>query len=331
MNAVQPPRLYTPTEAADLIRSGTPLSIAGPERILDGLPAGNWIGGTTYYFMLPTGGMHTTEHVMATILGTPDSVHFRIYGVENLDNILNEAPANGYTRVVVPDNSQVLRCFAERSRFWPGSFLKPIIGWVSGVDLQAADPGRSQVYQGSSGFKSSEHLVAAHVTLPPERVATIQSINIFEPDRSHVLRFSTTGYEIGECSVDGRTTRLSDFLAEQGNREGKLPLMGDYAGALVNVSVKSIDWDSGKVLLYAPVFPDVEYHLALPVGNYVERFAQLLASHGGDHPSFTCNCILNYLHGNLEGQPTGGLTGPITFGEIGYILHNQTMALLEIH
>lgn len=331
MNEAQTPRLYTPDEAAALIRTGTPLSIAGPEQILDQLPRGNWIGGTTYYFMLPSGGIHTTDRLMATVLGNPESVVFRAYGADELETILRDAPANGYTRAVVPDNSQVLRSFAERSRFWPDIFLKPIIGWVSGVDLSAKQPGKSQAYIGSTGFKSSEHMVVAHVTLPPDRVATIQSINIFEPDRSHVLRFSGTGYEIGDCTVDGKATRLSDFLAAHGNREGKLPLMGDYAGAFVNVSVKSVDWEAKKVLLYAPVFPDVEYHQALPVGDYVDRFTSLIREHSDLKPTFTCNCILNYLYGNLEGRPTGDLTGPITFGEIGYILHNQTLAVLQIH
>jgi len=331
MNEAHTPRLYTLEEVAALIRSGMPVSIAGPEEILDQLPPGNWIGGTTYYFMLPSGGLHTTDKVMATVLGAPESVRFKSYSADNLETIVRDAPANGFTRAVAPDNSQVLRSFAEQSRYWPDIFLKPIIGWVAGVNLAASAPGKSKVYLGAERLKSSEIMVAAHVSLPADKVATIQSINIFEPNMGHALRFAKTGYEIGDCTVDGRTVRLCDFLAEQGNKDGKLPLMGDYAGAFVNVSVKSIDWVDRTVLLYAPVFPDVEYHLAMPLTDYAGRFAQLLNSYEDAHPSFTCNCILNYLHGNLEGRSTGGLTGPITFGEIGYILHNQTLAVLEIH
>ena len=45
-------------------------------------------------------------------------------------------------------------------------------------------------------------------------------------------------------------------------------------------------------------------------------------------PVFTCNCILNYLYANLEGKKTGSIVGPITFGEIAYMLLNQTMVYL---
>lgn len=43
-------------EAAELIRSGKYLSIAGDEQALKQLPTGNWIGGTIPYFMAEQGG-----------------------------------------------------------------------------------------------------------------------------------------------------------------------------------------------------------------------------------------------------------------------------------
>jgi len=49
--------------------------------------------------------------------------------------------------------------------------------------------------------------------------------------------------------------------------------------------------------------------------------------------SFSCNCILNYLYGELEGKHTGQVVGPMTFGEVAYQLLNQTMVqmTLEMH
>jgi hypothetical protein len=44
----------------------------------------------------------------------------------------------------------------------------------------------------------------------------------------------------------------------------------------------------------------------------------------------SCNCILNYLYSELEGKKTGKVTGPITFGEIAYVLVNQTMVYLSV-
>ena len=47
-------------------------------------------------------------------------------------------------------------------------------------------------------------------------------------------------------------------------------------------------------------------------------------------PEFSCNCILNYLYGELEGKKIDNISGPITFGEIGYQLLNQTLTFLYI-
>ena len=33
----------------------------------------------------------------------------------------------------------------------------------------------------------------------------------------------------------------------------------------------------------------------------------------------------------MQGQTTGNFTGPVTFGEIAYILLNQTLVKLDVH
>ena len=106
--------------------------------------------------------------------------------------------------------------------------------------------------------------------------------------------------------------------------------MGDFAGAHVNASVQSVDAASGKVVLYAPVFSGVDYRLAKPVKNYAESFRERLAGYNSQGAAFSCNCILNFLFGELEGKAIGGVQGPVTFGEIGYQLLNQTMVVLRI-
>ena len=112
-------------------------------------------------------------------------------------------------------------------------------------------------------------------------------------------------------------------------KQVRLPLVADYCGALVNVSIKAVDRASGRVELYAPVFPGLDYRIAAPVDDYVASFHQALP---GQTPeiAFSCNCILNYLHSGLEGKRTGDLVGPFTFGEIGYQLLNQTLVYLTV-
>ena len=90
-----------------------------------------------------------------------------------------------------------------------------------------------------------------------------------------------------------------------------------------------MDAAAGRVDFYAPVFDDVEYRIAEPVPDYARSFAQSLP---GDAlgARWSCNCILNYLYGGLEGQRTGPITGPMTFGEIAYQLLNQTMVYVNL-
>ncbi len=45
---------------------------------------------------------------------------------------------------------------------------------------------------------------------------------------------------------------------------------------------------------------------------------------------FGCNCILNYLYSALQGQRTGELTGPFTFGEVVYQLLNQDAVFVTL-
>jgi hypothetical protein len=98
---------------------------------------------------------------------------------------------------------------------------------------------------------------------------------------------------------------------------------------MINVSFNKICKEERKISLYAPVFHGVEYKIASPLNNFSDEFNAELAKTQIE-PLFSCNCILNYLHANLEGKKTGNITGPITFGEIAYILLNQTMVYLTI-
>jgi hypothetical protein len=109
----------------------------------------------------------------------------------------------------------------------------------------------------------------------------------------------------------------------------KLPLVADYNGALLNLSFQTVDLATRRVTLYAPVFEDVTYRIAAPLRqDYAEAFGRELAARA-IQPVFACNCILNYLYGELEGKKIGDMVGPITFGEIAYMLLNQTMVYLD--
>ncbi|MCB0414559.1 MAG: hypothetical protein KDD50_09505, partial [Bdellovibrionales bacterium] len=82
------------------------------------------------------------------------------------------------------------------------------------------------------------------------------------------------------------------------------------------------------VNFYAPVFPNVEYKLAKPIENYASQFEKSIPQEAGDL-TFSCNCILNFLYGELEGKQIN-VNGPMTFGEIAYQLLNQTMVYVTL-
>src|SRR3989442_1532003 len=126
---------------------------------------------------------------------------------------------------------------------------------------------------------------------------------------------------------DAKTTNFGRWLTDN-NVDTKLPLVADYNGALINVSVQGVDKEAGTVSLYAPVFKDRTYRLAKPMPDYVQGFKSVTA--GPTHDvAFACNCTLNYVYGKLDGARVG-LPGPFTFGEIAYQLLNQTMVYCDV-
>jgi hypothetical protein len=200
-----------------------------------------------------------------------------------------------------------------------------------GVDLGNLGKQTPKVYDGTSGRKYEDGAVVAYVSLPPSQLASIDIVNVFEPDGVDVLRFTTAGFSASECLVNGKPTMLATYLAKRGNIDGKLPLVGDFAGAHANVSFQSIDQQTGEVKFYAPVFPDVEYWITKPVVDYADTFNEKLRAMEDRQVAFSCNCILNYVYGELEGKKIGQAFGPMTFGEIGYQLLNQTFVAVQIH
>ena len=127
--------------------------------------------------------------------------------------------------------------------------------------------------------------------------------------------------------IDGQRQNLAKYITEN-DIDTKPPITCSYSGAVINVCVKEVNVESGQVDFYAPVFAGREYKFATPLTNYAEEFVRQLPGQSNDL-AFSCNCILNFLYGELKGKKAG-FPGPITFGEIAYRLLNQTMTYLEI-
>ncbi len=319
--------LMSVASAAELIERGVALTIAGEAPLLSQLPRGRWIGGTTPYFMTSEGGQCRKDAVFVQSLDATDVI-VASYNKDTLVNVLEDAPENGYSIIILPAGSPVLEVYAHHAPDFPDMFIKPIVGWVSGVHLDELGQSSAAVLDGQSGQLYTDRAVVLHVRLAEGKSAMVHTVNLFEAGFGPELTFGDTSDSLGECRVDSVIGNLAEVMAAHEIGES-LPLVADYCGAMVNVSIQSVDESAGRVNLYAPVFEGVRYRFARPVADYPAKFMAAMPTHPGNLV-FGCNCILNYLHSDLEGRKTAQLTGPITFGEVAYQLLNQTAVFLTV-
>ena len=322
--------LYSVERAAAILAAGVPAVVAGTEDALGRLPTGNWIGGTMRYFMTPAGACESIDQVLIMPMPVaPDDAWIRQYGAHELARLVTDAPANGFSIVIMPAGSPAHLEYAERAPYYPRLFRTPVVGWIAGVSLHELGSVAPLVFDGRSGHRDANRAIVLHVRLRTGLSANISTTNLFRGDRSgDAITFPDDGLRVTDCRVNGQVRNFARFLADRGI-DTRLPLVADYAGAQVNTSFQSVDREAGVVNLYAPVFSGIEYRIAEPVADYALAFRESVANSAQD-PVFACNCILNFVYGELAGRSIGDLTGPMTFGEIAYQLLNQTLVCLSI-
>jgi hypothetical protein len=323
--------LHSVQETKDLIHTGKVLALAGDETLLAQLPKGNWIAGTIPYFIGEEGGVETREKIFVTELCDADPARITIttYSVDTIKNIATDAPDNGYTVLILPAMTPIHVEYANHGRDYEGMFIKPVVGWVSGVHLSDLGKVLPKVVNGATGRILSNEAVALHVTLPANKIAVIHILNLFRQNSNgDVITFPETGFSATKCRVNGEVVFFVDYIAKN-HLNTAYPLVADYNGAQINTSFQYVNQETRQVSFFAPVFAGIEYRQAAPVGNYAQEFGALTKD-TPQHIQFSCNCILNYVHGELEGHKTGELNGPVTFGEVAYQLLNQTLVYLAI-
>ncbi len=316
-------------EAAKRIEAGAVMVLAGDEALLAQLPRGKWIGGTTVYFVTEDGGTVMRDKLFCTTFAEATGAVPRYVDVAGLPEISKGYTPGGFTMIMIPAFSVAHSNFAVEGQTYPGLFDQPLSGWITGVHLDDIGKRAPKIFVGSTGIGHDEGAALLHVALPEGAHVDLDILNIFARGDSAALTFSfpEAGFAAKTAVVNGEEVNFARYITETGI-DTRLPLVANYAGALVNVSIQSVDVEAGEVKFYAPVVAGVEYRLANALGSYAQAFAQGAGETG--EGQYSCNCILNYLYGELEGQRTGKFTGPITFGEIAYILLNQTLVKMDI-
>ena len=322
--------LYSVADASGLIDRGRVLLVAGDEALLRQLPRGTWIGGTSTNFMAPAGGLNARDKVFVSdITDQVERAEVRSYTVDELSHIADDYPKNGFTVLNVPAFSAVHSTFAKEVQTYAGIFDSPLYGWISGVDVSEIGKRSPKTFAGD-GTPHDDRASALPVTLPPGKAAKIDIINLFAQGAGAEIEFAADGFEsTGDCQIGGNPGNLASFVAAN-KIDVKLPLVANYQGAMVNVSLREVDAAVGKTTFYAPVFKGVKYKFAAPVADYIDEFTRRLTKIETHSIALSCNCVLNYLYAELEGKKTGSIVGPITFGEIAYVLLNQTLVYLSI-
>lgn len=317
-------------EVNALIEKGRILLLAGAEELLRRLNPGVWIGGSTVNFIGTEGGVTDRDHIFATDLtDVIQSARVVRYSEKTLSDISADYQDDGFSVLIVPGLSSIHSTFAHDVQGYPGIFHSPLIGWISGVDLSEIGSKRPTVFAGS-GEALVDEAVAMHVLLKPAFAANIDMVNVFTQGDGPTIAFDENGWSTGsQCHIDGESMRLSDYIVGE-KIDTRLPLVGIFGTAMINVSIRSVNKDSRTVDFYAPVFKGVQYRFAKPVEDYTAAFDRYLTSREKVTSAYSCNCILNFVYADLKGKRTGDFTGPITFGEIAYILMNQTLVYLRI-
>ncbi|MBQ7679231.1 MAG: hypothetical protein IJT34_05205 [Butyrivibrio sp.] len=319
--------LKTLEETIAMIEEGKVLQIAADDALLQKLPKGQWIGGTTPYFISSEGGVFTKDRLFVNEVDYAEEVRIASYGKYNIFQIVEECYDNGLTMLIMPYGSDVAAKYAKEAPEVEELLMHPTVGWISGDDLEAPSIA-PKTYDGTKAEGYSDRAVAMYIRLPEGRTAMINLVNIFTDDKKDpVIRFHENELSATECTVDGEEVVFAEYIQKNG-LDPRMPLVADYNGSYINTSIRGTE---GKAVgFYAPVFKNVEYRFAKPVTDYAGQLKDSIRAAGAHQPVFSCNCILNYLYADLNGQQIPPYTGPVTFGEIAYQLINQTLVYCEI-
>ena len=317
----------TADQAAARINDGEILVLAGAEHILKTLPRGHWIGGTTAYFMAQEGGKVSSDQLFCTVLDDAMECRVSVFGVGALDKLTANRFREGFGVILIPAFTAIHENYAVNAPRLSGLYDQTLMGWVTGVHLDDLATSKPCVFDGETGTSYTTDGVVMHVALPPSVAADIDIINLFTQGDGPAISFPEDGFSVGDCMIDGATKNFASWCQAH-KVDTKLPLVADYAGAMVNVAIRAIE--DGRVSFFAPVVAGQTYRFASPVAEQSSSYDTLGNDLSRAANAMSCNCVLNFVYAGLEGKPTAGFIGPVTFGEIAFIVLNQTLVRLDV-
>lgn len=276
--------------------------------------------------MADDGGMVSKDVVFVTdITDIVKSVDIKSYDVASIKNVYKDSNPTGFSVVIIPAFSDVHTSFSINAPDYKNFGLTPLIGWIAGGLLSDVVL-RPMAFNGAKRQALPTEAVVMHATLNDGLYADIDIVNLFQQGNGDEIEFLETGFSAQDVLINGKKENFANYAAQK-HLDNRLPLVADFNSEFVNTSIKEIG--SGRVSFYAPVFKGVVYKQAQAIDDYAKGFAKIVEDKKLT-PTCAFNCILNFIYSELEGKKTAEITGPVAFGEIAYMLHNQTLVSLSI-
>ncbi|WCL82389.1 hypothetical protein PPO43_04655 [Saprospira sp. CCB-QB6] len=320
-------QLISPERCAQWISEGRTLIVAADAALLQQLPKGNWIGGSIPYFMSEEGGALLRDQVFVTDLTTEiENFSIKAYRAEDLEQMLADRPVNGFCYLLMPAFQDVQATYALEISQNISLFDVPTLGWVTGVAWgEATAP---IVVNGQDGTVYLDQLVALHAHLPAEKYAELSIVNIYEQNEGPDIQFLQDGYQAEYCLIDGERQNFLSYLQTH-QIDLDYPLVGDFAGAELNTSIYQAEEGAQAVNFASPVFQSQTYRFAKNIADRQASFRSKLPPKT-ESTLLAYNCVANFLQLSQNENYTKDYTYPFTFGEIAYLVLNQTMVILDI-
>ena len=303
--------LFTPAEVSDMIRAGKRLLLAGDTKLLSQLPAGNWIGGTTPFFILyPENRTTSFDKIFVNTL--PEFVtktEIREYDETTIRNIFNDGPENGFTVLIMPFASPVAVEYSLNAINYENFAIKPVCGWLAGQPFEILLTEKSYSASGVAPCLFSEKAIAMHISLPESKFAEIRIFNPYKQGDGDSIMFDYSSQTVTEAIINGEKRNFAEYLREVGY-DTQIPLVTNYSGAMINVVIFSVG--ESEVQLTAPVFSNVEYRIAAIDDNIPEP------SLVSERIIFSITCVANFFQPEYCAKYLRKMNGPAVFGEIAY-------------
>jgi hypothetical protein len=307
-----------------MILAGDKLLLAGDAKLLSQLPAGNWIGGSTPYFILyPDNRTTSFEKIFVNQL--PEfvtDVEIKEYDMTNIQNIFNDGPDNGFTVLIVPFSSPVLAEYSLNVNSYKNFAAHPVCGWVAGQPLDVLLTEKSYSAWGVGPSISHENAIAMHVSLPENKYAEVHIFHPFKQGDGDSIHFEDDKMMVSDAIVNGNKRNFAAYLREIGRNDVMIPLVANYSGAMLLASF--LDIGETEVPIAAPVFRNLEYKLAMIDENITEPLLM------GEKIVYSATCLYNFIQPDICAQYLKKMNGPAGFGEIAYQHVNQTTVYITV-